>query len=409
MNDRVQNAELLKQLGDMEAAFVKTHDELAEAVKAANSQIKEQGDQVTELLSYKELIAKIEKKTEGLDGLFDQIKAIEQKQVALVDNGTNGGEFKSLGERFIESEGFKGVEGKASLAGGKIEMQIAGKAAKAITNAPLDNNQPLVQTQRLGGIVKPEDRRFTIRDLVAPGSTASNNIEYAKELVFTNNADYQVAEGDAKAESDITFELENHPVATIAHWIQASKQVLSDAPMLQSYIDGRMRYGLKLKEEAELLNGDGTAGNLDGLLPNATSYTGQAGDSKADQVRRAVHQVELSDYFASGIVMHPTDWLDIELSRDADEVYYLGGPANRAEARLWGLPVVTTQSIPVGQYMTGAFMVAAQIFDREEITVTMSEHDRDNFIKNMLTILCEERLALAIYRPASFVRSTFAS
>jgi HK97 family phage major capsid protein len=98
------------------------------------------------------------------------------------------------------------------------------------------------------GIVMPGLRRLTIRDLLAQGRISSNSLEYVREEVFTNNADI-VAEKALKPESDITFSKQTANVRTIAHWVQASRQVMDDAPMLQSYVNNRLLYGLALKEE----------------------------------------------------------------------------------------------------------------------------------------------------------------
>lgn len=404
MNQKVENAEMLKSLGDLETTFIATTDQIKASVEAANQAIKEAAGDAKTALGYKDQIGKISELVDSTDAIMEQIKEIEQKQVKIAANGGDTTGFKSLGEQFTESEGWK--DATSGTFTRDISMQLEGKEAKAITNAPLNNDQPLVRTQHQPGVIIPELRRMTIRDLIPNASTVSNHIEFTREDVFTNNAGYQVAEGDLKGESDITYETDSAAVATIAHFIVASKQVLDDAPMLQGYIDGRLRYGLKLKEEAELLNGAGGAGQLKGLLPAATVYTGQAGDSHADQVRKAQHAVFLADFQATATVMHPTDWLGIELAKDADLNYYFGGPANATQSRIWGGPVVVTQAMTEGTYMTGAFDVAAQIFDREQVNVVISREDRDNFVKNMVTILCEQRLVQLIYRPASFVKST---
>src|SRR5690606_38350554 len=124
----------------------------------------------------------------------------------------------------------------------------------------------LIVPDRIPGIQAPALRRLTIRDLISWGRTGSNSIEYARELVFTNNADVVSENPSAgKPESDITFEADSANIVTIAHWIHASKQVIADVPMLQSYIDGRLRYGLKFKEEAQLLKGSGVGLNINGI------------------------------------------------------------------------------------------------------------------------------------------------
>ncbi|MNN75984.1 Phage capsid family protein [compost metagenome] len=57
----------------------------------------------------------------------------------------------------------------------------------------------------------------------------------------------------------------------------------------------------------------------------------------------------------------------------------------------------------VNEFLTGAFNLAAQIFDRQDVEVLLSSENEDDFVKNMLTIRVEERLALAVYRPEAFV------
>ncbi|HBW6842070.1 TPA: phage major capsid protein, partial [Klebsiella pneumoniae] len=67
------------------------------------------------------------------------------------------------------------------------------------------------------------------------------------------------------------------------------------------------------------------------------------------------------------------------------------------------LPVVETQAMAQNNFLTGAFNMAAQIFDRMDIEVLLSTENEDDFVKNMVTIRAEERLALAVYRPEAFV------
>jgi HK97 family phage major capsid protein len=147
----------------------------------------------------------------------------------------------------------------------------------AIVNAT-GQNQPLVAPQR-AGMFAPLQQRLTIRNILTQLPTNSNLIEFVKESSSTNNAapqgkgsSPQVYENVAKAESAMAFQLAFEPVQTVAHWIPVSRQVQDDAPALQAYIDGRMTYFLKLKEEDQLLNGTGAGGDLNGLVTQATDY-----------------------------------------------------------------------------------------------------------------------------------------
>lgn len=291
---------------------------------------------------------------------------------------------------------------------GRAAKSEVGSFYKAITSANASAGAT-VAPQQLGGIVTPGLQRLTVRDLLAQGATSSNAIEYVRENVFTNAAEV-VAEGALKPESNITFTKETANVKTIAHWIQASRQIVSDSSQLQGYINNRLLHGLALAEEAQLLNGDGTGDNLLGLNEVATAYETTlttTGDTFADVVAHAVYQVSTSEFEASAVVLNPADWHKIALMKDQDGRYIFGGPQAFASKVMWGLPVVTTMSQAANTFTVGAFNLASQVWDNMDATVEVSNQDRDNFVKNMLTILCEERLAVAHYRPQAIITGTF--
>jgi HK97 family phage major capsid protein len=296
----------------------------------------------------------------------------------------------------------KSWDGKSS---GKVDVKSFDKAL----GSGAASAGALIDPQRTAGILMPGLRRLTIRDLLAQGRISTNSLEYVRENVFTNSA-APVAEGNLKPESQLTFTKETATVKTIAHWIQASRQVMDDAPMLESYVNNRLLFGLALVEEGQLLNGDGTGDNLIGLNKVASAYDtalNAAGDTRADQIAHAIFQTSESEFEASGLILNPRDWHAIALLKDADGRYIFGGPAAFAAKVMWGLPVVATKAQAAGTFTVGGFDLASQVWDRMDATVEVSREDRDNFVKNMLTILCEERLALAHYRPTAIIKGTF--
>jgi HK97 family phage major capsid protein len=183
--------------------------------------------------------------------------------------------------------------------------------------------------------------------------------------------------------------------------------------MLQSYIDGRLRYGLAFKEEQQLLNGAGTGTDLNGVYTQATAFA--AGTSivttptKLDALLYAMLQGVLAELPATGHVLNPIDWTNIRSTKDTQGRYIVGDPNSTMDGSLWGLPVVATQAMTNGTFLTGAFQLGAQIFDRMDARVEISTEDSDNFRKNLVTILAEERLALAVYRPEAFIKGTFST
>lgn len=327
-----------------------------------------------------------------------QFSDLEQK---LARDGGRAERAKSVGERFVGSKDFKSFAGEQRPRG-RVIVDV--KDISSLTTDAAGSVGDLIQEDRAARVDLPQ-RRMTIRQLLAQGTTSSNTIEYEKETGFTNSA-APVAEGAAKPESNIQYEDATATVRTIAHWMRASVQVLADAPALQSIIDQRLRYGLSFVEEQQLLNGDGTGQNLSGLVTEATAYSAAftpASATAIDTLRLAALQVMLAEYSGDGFVLHPTDWARIELTKDSQGRYIIGNPQGALAPTLWGLPVVATQAMTIDKFLTGSFSMGAQIFDRQNATVEVSTEDGDNFTKNKVTIRAEERLAMPIYRPEAFV------
>lgn len=378
----------LKDIGDR----LKAQAETAEKELRKNSELSQ------------ETKASVDKLLTTQGELQARLQAAEQKMVTMEDSGGENERPKSLGQQVVESEAFKNFDPRNS---NKFSVGI-----NAVITSIDGSGGALIQPQRVAGVIAPPQRRMTIRDLIAPGQTKSNSIEYVRESGFTNNANV-VSENPVavKPESNLTFELDSAPIATIAHWIRSSKQVLDDASMLSSYIDARLIWGLILKEEQQLLKGSGVGLNINGIYTQATAYANPGvvvqAMNRIDQIRLALLQAELAEYTADGIVLSPIDWAGIELTKDAQNGYIFANPHGITAPSMWGRPVVGTQAMDAGDFLVGAFKLAAQVWDREEATVTVSSEDRDNFVKNMVTILAEERVGLTVYRPEAFIKGEF--
>lgn len=393
-----------KEFQELMAKLSARDDELKGLVAKANEEAKNAGAVAVDTK------AAIEKLVQGNTELHARLLDIEQKQARRA-----GGDFdllKSTGHSFTDSDTFKKLaadgRGTARMAFKSITMNAA---VTNVTSATTGTGGvgAAIAPDRQAGIIMPPMQRLTVRSLLMPGRTGSNLIQYVQETGFQNMA-APVAEGAQKPQSDMSMELVDTPVRTIAHWIKASVQVLADIPALQSYIDGRVRYGLELAAETQLLAGDGTGQNLLGLIPQATEFNEallKADDQQVDILRRGILQVRLAKFAATGIVLNPYDWADIETLKDANGRYLFGNPGQTIQPRLWSLPIVESDAMPQGSFMVGAFAMAAQVFDREDANVQVSTEDGDNFTKNMVTIRGEERLALAVYRPESFVYGQF--
>ncbi|UGL61430.1 major capsid protein [Xanthomonas phage DMF5-T1] len=348
--------------------------------------------------------AKVDELLMAQGAVTAELKAAQQRITEMEGNGAGGDvQHLSMGRQFVNTEAFTAFAAQTTPRG-RVDHTFNAAVSSLTTDAD-GSAGALVQTTRLPGILELPQTRLTVRDLLLPGQMDGNALEYVRETGFTNNA-APVAELARKPESSIKFDLVNTNAKVIAHFLKASRQILSDASQLASFIDGRLRIGLKLVEERQLLNGDGTGQNLHGIIPQAQAFVpplAVADATPIDRMRLAALQSELAEMPVSGFVMNPIDWAAIELLKDTLGRYIIGNPQGRVGATLWNLPIVTTQAIAQGKFLSGAFNSAAQIFDRWQARVEVATENEDDFVKNMVTILCEERLALAVYRPEAFV------
>ena len=337
---------------------------------------------------------------------------------------------KSLGSLFLESAEFK------SLAGGRNGANmpspfvlnhgdIAGMwGQKDIYSALPTGNPGSFGTIERDPIVIPPMRTRRVRDLFPVRTTTAAVVEYFQMTGFTNAAS-SVPERNAnntayglKPNSSLAFVGQQAPVRTLAHWEAAHRNVLADEPQLRSIIDNELLYGLRLQEDTQILNGNGVGENLTGILQTAgiQNYNWSSGatlpvpDTKADAIRRAATLAYLAYYEPTGVVVHPNDWEDIELTKNTQGTYLMAMSMQvGSEARIWRMPIVDTPAINEGQALVGAFGTGAQIYDREQASIRISEQHADFFVRNAIVILAEQRLALAVKRPESFVKVNFNS
>ncbi len=339
-----------------------------------------------------------------VDELKSRLDDVEQK-VTRPGGAGLGDEVKSFGMQVSESDAIKSLASKERPSA-RIEL-------KAITSANNSAGGFIVSRRETDTVELPRRPDLIMRDLLSVMPIAESSVDYPKQSVRTNNA-APVPEGTTKPYSNYGWTRATAPVRTIAHLAKLTRQALDDAPRLQAEVDAEMRYGLALAEDSQILLGDGTGENLLGLYPQATAYAAPAGISiaspnKMDKLRLAMLQASLGLYPADAIVLHETDWTDIELTKDSNGRYIFANPTGVAGPVLWGKRVLSTVSMAQGTFLVGAFRVAATLYDRLSPEVLISSENADDFEKNLLTMRCEERLALAVKRPAALIKGPFAN
>ena len=341
---------------------------------------------------------------------------LSEMEVKSKRPGFGGGDKITLatpGQQFILSDQYQGARNKKAYEADTFEVgsMFEKKQIAGATRGDLTADRAPVFADRDNEIIfEPGQREMRLFDLMARTPTSSNSIEYFREVIDTTypGAGEQTEETAEKNQASVNFEKETAIVETIGTWIAASRQVMEDAPRLQSYIDGRLTYAIMAEAENQLLYGSGAAGQLLGIIntPGVQTITAAAGDTVLDTIRKAIAMVRVNEYPATGIVLHPNDWAVLELIKGSDGHYVWVQVPNGGEMRLWRVPVVESTVITEGQFLVGSFGLGAKLYDRMAATIRVSEHHEDFFIRNAICILAELRLALETVRPSAFVKGS---
>jgi HK97 family phage major capsid protein len=356
-------------------------------------------------IELKDALASIRTSVETFGGRIDAL----QKQTDVIDLRTQNnsrGVFEtkdSIAQEIFDHPEFKHL---GEMGGrGRIAIKIGDWQKKTLTNAAAGiSTSGVLPIDRLPGIVSIQYRQLRIRDLLRSQPTELPACDYVKVSSFTNNASPQVEASD-KAQSDLSLASVSAPIRTVAHWIPCSKQIFMDLAGLSETINNHLLYGLKLKEELELLSGDNTGEHLNGLVTQATAFDTSllpSSYNRMDVIATAIRQAERTDFAVDAIVLNTDDFWLAALTKDSQGRYLFGDPSAATIPRLWGRPVAVTNSLASGTFLVGS-SATALIRDRQEAIIEISDSHSDFFVKNMLAIRAEERLTLQVMRPAAWI------
>jgi HK97 family phage major capsid protein len=256
---------------------------------------------------------------------------------------------------------------------------------------------------------------LTVADLIPAAQTTSNKVRVLVETVASAGSIGVVAEGGEKPEAALEFSEIDEQVRKVASFLPVSDELLSDAPAIQGYLNARLSLFVRTEEENQLLNGAGNNLNFTGLLtrvPVGNRFIASDADAPnfADHIFAAIVKAQESYLDPDTVVVHPADWAELRLTKDANDNYIAGSPFSNGPAQpgetLFGRRVVVTQAIQEGLALVGAFGTGAQLFRRGGLTVEASNSHEDFFRLDLVAIRAETRLALAVHRPEAFATAS---
>ena len=294
--------------------------------------------------------------------------------------------------------------------------QSAGTGYFKAATDPHTAQQMIVVDQNVIDITSA--RELAIRSLFGSESISGNALKYfilgAKEAV-SGGAPASVSENGAKPQFHIPVSSETATLGKIAGWYYETDELLEDNAFLRSSIDNRGLFELDLAIENYLMT------TLLGTSGLGSATYAHNGNVSADDIFAAMMTVKgASNYNADAIVINPTDYQRLRLAKDQVYQYYGGGyfygpygngGGTTQQPGLWGLNTVVTSSITAGTVLVGNFKQGASVITKagggQRVEVVTGDHD--DRTHNRITVIVEERLALATRVPSAFVKITEAA
>lgn len=309
---------------------------------------------------------------------------------------------KSLGQMIVEHKGY--AEWIAGDKGASIEIPDWG----------LDELKTLFQTTagwapestRTGLLVEAVTRPIQVLDVIPSGATGQASVVYMEETTRTHAA-AEMAEAGTYAEATFALTEQSSTVRKIGTSIPVTDEQLEDVPMVQGYLDQRLRFGVRQRLDGQVLTGDGVAPNLRGIL-NVVGIQTQAkgADPVPDAIFKAMTLVRVTGRAQPNVVIfHPNDWQAVRLLRTADGIYIWGSPSDSGPERIWGLPIVQTDAETENTGLVGDFANFCMIFERRGIEVKVGLNASD-FTTGKQTMRADLRAAFVVFRPAAFATVT---
>ena len=341
--------------------------------------------------------------------LARELLEIRQKNEAVPAKA----EAKSVGESFVADKAYTDfVSGAATSARAVITLDKGPTQGPTPTTVGISNPSLTVTSLApsfYAGVFGTPNVPQKIEPLIPHIAVTTDSVDYVTVADTINAAG--VAEAGKIPESTFTPTLAKANVVNVAHYTKITKQLADDAPALAAYINTKMLYGLQNKVESQIVNGNGTAPELKGLLATgsftdaSTKLTGAK--NLFDLLLLLQGVAETAAYEPEALVLNPMTWAQLAMEKDSQGRYLLGGPGLAANKSVWGIPVVTSSAVPAGKFIFGNFTQTATVYDRQQVAVEMTGTNEDDFTHYLYTIRASRRLALAVEVPAGIFAGDF--
>ena len=410
--------------------------DLREKLAAKRVELKELFESAEDGKYTSEQKEEISKRNEELTGLVEAVnlKSAQNKneKAMEVDSEPAAQSFpseqvpaKSIGELFTESDAYKNYKSNGVKG---IDSKVNANPLETKTTLNTTGYPPEVLRQPgiLESLQRPDGAVFTLFDQI---QSDQNSFAYLEETTFTNNA-AEAAEAAAVGEAALAFTEQTESIRKMGVFLPVTDELLADVSGIQGYVNSRLQTMIRLRLDTQVLSGDGTAPNLEGILDAGKSSVGSTDYSseyngnlgRVGAIYGAITDIRVNSFMEPDtIVMHPNDWNSVVtdltgFSGTSSAGYAANVPLFIASgmfgqapvASIWGVKVLPTTAIAENTCLVGKFGggEAAHLVMRQGIDHAVSDSHSDYFTKNMLAIRATMRVGFPVYRQQAFHKIT---
>lgn len=202
-----------------------------------------------------------------------------------------------------------------------------------------------------------------------------------------------VAEGAPKPDAGIALTPVDVAMTKIATFTKLTLELIDDYNAFVQAIGMELTRAVVAEENAEMVST---------LLSAALRAQANTGADGIDATGQAIATLMGQGITPDAIVMSPGRLAAIRAVKATTGGDYVIDPQTAAPSGLHGLPITVAPQLTDTSVLVGNFHEAGVVYVRERVSLRTGV-DSDDFTKNLVTLIAEERIALAVTQPARIV------
>lgn len=351
---------------------------------------------------------------DAIDELIkEKTKDLESAVIDLKKAGIKAKKDEPISLKELMGKGMTEVKtGLSDIKNGKSRSASAMlfKADEDVNDANWSGDSlEIATTDRSRGLYEGPFAPVWFRNLMPQGQTTSSAIEYIKENGDVGAAGVWDGTGaiedlEAKPGTAPLFDSVTENVIDIAGITRVKKNMLDDISWLMGYLSRRLtvgRTGLWVAENTQIYNA---------LTTNSTAYAGDKDTPLEILIDAAFAQLRDNYYTPTTILLSNQDLVNIVLNKASGSGEYdiPDGVVAVVNGRLTigGIPVIGAPNIDQGDWLV-MDRNATEFVNRMNPVVEFFREDRDNVIKNLVTVRAEERILPLVYDTGAIITGSF--